>query len=93
MVARCNALCQNLQATKMTQKERIKELFIGSPNVWVGLPVILNMSPRIAQNGPRITELRASGMNIINKTKLPLISSLENNFLIILKEDCKSNKN
>ena len=54
----------------MSQKERIKQLFTGRPNVWIPLPEILDMRPRIAQYGPRIVALRREGMNIQNKVLL-----------------------
>ena len=50
----------------MSQRERIKQLFLSKPNEWIPLPTFLDM--RISQYGARIMELRRRGMTILNKT-------------------------
>ena len=49
----------------ISQKQRIKQLFLDRSNEWVPLPDILDL--RISQFGARILDLRREGYNIINK--------------------------
>ena len=51
----------------ITQRQRLRELFTKNPNVWIGLPQILDM--KIAQYNSRLSELRDDGMFIQNRIK------------------------
>ena len=53
---------------RITQKQRLKELFLQNKNEWVSLKTILSLY--ISQFGARIFELRGEGMKIENKTEL-----------------------
>lgn len=52
----------------MTQRERIRQLFLSRPGEWIPLPEILDM--KIAQYGARCLELRREGMNIQNRWEM-----------------------
>jgi len=53
---------------KLSQKERLRKLFIANPGRWIPLPQILSLG--LAQYGARIYELRREGMCIHNETRL-----------------------
>lgn len=49
----------------MTQRDRIRKMFMDRPGEWIPLPAILAMG--VAQYGARILELRRLGMDIKNR--------------------------
>ena len=51
----------------MSQRDRIRNLFLSRPNQDIPLTEILDM--RISQYGSRVLELRREGMVIQNRTK------------------------
>jgi len=54
----------------MSQRDRMRNLFINHPNEWIPLPVILDLHPRISQYGRCIHELRGEGMVIENRVEI-----------------------
>ncbi len=57
-----------MEEKRITQKQRLKGLFLKNPNEWISLKTILSLY--ISQFGARIFELRGEGMKIENKTEL-----------------------
>jgi len=51
----------------MSQKDRLRDLFLSRPYKWIPLTTILDM--RIAQYNTRISELRKEGYHIENRVK------------------------
>lgn len=71
----------------ITQRERIKRMFLTSPNVWIPLPRILEM--HIAQYGARIKELRDRGMNIENDWEM--VNGQRHTYFRYVKQEVEAN--
>ena len=53
---------------RVTQKDKLKGLFLRNPDEWIPLTRILSLY--ISQFGARLLELRADGMSIDNKLEM-----------------------